>query len=168
MHAWWVVGSPLSLNVKPSVHSHGDWSREVPCYALLFRLRSRPLVFTCPSTLPRAAVARHTGWGGAEGKKYIFSKFLPAAFSIDGRISSRDLTISFFFLPSSFRADFSLEFWYLAFGRQEFWGLFHLQFCRFETCGRRSCMRLIAISSFSIGFFLDVKIKIRRWTVRIE
>lgn len=67
----------MSLNVKPSVHSHGDWSREVPCYALLFRLRSRPLVFTCPSTLPRAAVARHTGWGGAEGKKYIFSKFLP-------------------------------------------------------------------------------------------
>lgn len=77
MHAWWVVGSPLSLNVKPSVHSHGDWSREVPCYALLFRLRSRPLVFTCPSTLPRAAVARHTGCGGAEGKKIYFFQISP-------------------------------------------------------------------------------------------
>lgn len=154
----------MSLNVKPSVHSHGDW--EVPYYALLFRLVR---VRLCLRVLPlcRALQSLDIGRVGS-GKNIFFPNFSPpppAAFSIDGRISSRDEGSDLIeFFSFSFLLLFERIFDTFLGGRRIL-GIFHLQFCRsliLETCGRRSCMRLIGISSFSIGFLLDVKIIIRR------
>lgn len=142
---WWVAerwDPPVSLNVKPSVHSHGDWSREVPAtrfYLDSFRVRCVYVSFHF-AVLRRAAVAaRHTG-GVKGGEIYFFQIFPRCLFDRWANLSRDerfDLTIFFFFVSSSsLWTDFPLEFWYFW---EEFWDFFNCSkwFCRFETCKRR-------------------------------
>lgn len=136
------LGSPSVLKRKAKCPFPRGLVAGGSSYALLFRLVSRPL---CLRVLPlcRASTrcSRCSAYGRGEGGKYIFSKFFPAAFSIDGRIcrGTRDLIWQFFFFfvsSSSFWTDFPLEFWYFW---EEFWDFFNCSkwFCRFETCKRR-------------------------------
>lgn len=82
---WWVAerwDPPVSLNVKPSVHSHGDWSREVPAtrfYLDSFRVRCVYVSFHF-AALRRAAVAGSAYGRGEGGENIFFPNFSPLPF----------------------------------------------------------------------------------------
>lgn len=101
---WWVAerwDPPVFLNVKPSVHSHGDWSREVPAtrfYLDSFRVRCVYVSFHFAALRRAAVAARHTG-GEKGGKIYFFQIFPRCLFDRWANLSRDerfDLTIFFF------------------------------------------------------------------------